>query len=216
MKNMVSKIWIENKSLIVFITLMLIFRSAVADWNDVPTGSMKPTIVEGDRILINKLAYDINIPFTQQSLIKLADPQVNDIIIFESKAANKRLVKRVIGVPGDIVAMSNNELTINHQKIAYTGKQINRDKVILDEEINQNPHRIQITNNPSPLGSFNSVKVPKDHYLVLGDNRNNSADSRVIGFVPRSEIIGRSSKVVLSLDYNNYFLPRKARFLLDI
>ncbi|GAA6205292.1 MULTISPECIES: signal peptidase I [Thalassotalea] len=216
MKNMVSKIWIENKSLIVFITLMLIFRSAVADWNDVPTGSMKPTIVEGDRILINKLAYDINIPFTQQSLIKLADPQVNDIIIFESKAANKRLVKRVIGVPGDIVAMSNNKLTINHQKIAYTGKQINSDKVILDEEINQNPHRIQITNNPSPLRSFNSVKVPKDHYLVLGDNRNNSADSRVIGFVPRSEIIGRSSKVVLSLDYNNYFLPRKARFLLDI
>jgi signal peptidase I len=137
MKNVMNKLWIENKSLIVFITLMLVFRSAVADWNDVPTGSMKPTIVEGDRILINKLAYDINMPFTQQSLIKLADPKVNDIIIFESEAAEKRLVKRVIGLPGDIVSMSNNELTINHQKIPYTKKQINIDKVILDEKITQ-------------------------------------------------------------------------------
>ena len=216
MKNVMNKLWIENKSLIVFITLMLVFRSAVADWNDVPTGSMKPTIVEGDRILINKLAYDINMPFTQQSLIKLADPKVNDIIIFESKAADKRLVKRVIGVPGDMVSMSNNELTINHKKIPYSTKNLTTNKVIIHEKIANNSHTIQLTNSPSDLASFKAVKVPKDYYLVLGDNRNNSADSRVIGFVPRKEIIGRSSKVVLSLDYNNYFLPRMERFLLGI
>ncbi|MCO4798678.1 MAG: signal peptidase I [Colwelliaceae bacterium] len=216
MNKMLKKTWKENKSLIVFISFMLVFRSAVADWNDVPTGSMKPTIVEGDRILINKLAYDINMPFTQQSLVKLADPKVNDIIIFESKAANKRLVKRVIGVPGDIVSMNNNVLTINGMKLTYQVLSKNDDKQVLNEIINQSPHNIQITNTQSSLTSFNPVKVPKGYYLALGDNRNNSADSRVIGFVPRDEIIGRSSKVVLSFNYDNYFIPRSDRFLLDI
>jgi len=206
----------ENKSLIVFISLMMVFRSAVADWNDVPTGSMKPTIVEGDRILINKLAYDVSMPFTQQSLIKLADPKVNDIIIFESKVSQKRLVKRVIGIPGDIVAMHNNVLTINGSKVNYQIASQQENKKVLTENIGKQSHTIQLTNTSSRLANFKAIRVPKEHYLVLGDNRNNSADSRVIGFVPRNEIIGRSSKVVLSFNYDNYFLPRAERFLLDI
>lgn len=216
MNRILKNMWKENKSLLVFISLMLVFRSAVADWNDVPTGSMKPTIVEGDRILINKLAYDVNIPFIQKSIVKIADPKVNDIIIFESEAANKRLVKRVIGVPGDIVAMSNNQLTINNQKISYNTAETFDDKVILNESIADSAHTIQLTASPSSLANFNAVKVPDGYYLVLGDNRNNSADSRMIGFVPRDEIIGRSSKVVISLDYDNYFLPRTERFMLEI
>ena len=86
MKKRLSKLWKENKSLFAFIGLMLVFRSAVADWSDVPTGSMKPTIVEGDRIFINKMAYDIRLPFTHVSLIKLAEPQTNDIIIFDASS----------------------------------------------------------------------------------------------------------------------------------
>ena len=81
MNNWLKKMWKDNKSLLVFLSLMLVFRSAVADWNEVPTGSMKPTIVEGDRIFINKMAYDVRIPFTHVSLIKMSDPQHNDIII---------------------------------------------------------------------------------------------------------------------------------------
>ena len=108
MKKMLLKLWKENKSLLVFISLMLVFRSAVADWNDVPTGSMKPTIVEGDRIFINKMAYDIRVPFTHISLVKLAEPQPNDIIIFDSEVANKKLVKRVVGTPGDVISMTDN------------------------------------------------------------------------------------------------------------
>ncbi len=216
MSMRLNKLWNENKSLLLFISLMLVFRSAVADWNDVPTGSMQPTIVEGDRILINKLAYDINVPFIQKSLVKLADPKVNEIIIFESEVSDKRLVKRVIGVPGDIVAMNNNQLTINNMPVNYQRDYTNTEKTVFNELVDNHSHTIQITNTPTQLANFNPVKVPQGHYLVLGDNRNNSADSRVIGFVPRSEIIGRSSKVMLSLDYDNYFLPRGERFLLDI
>lgn len=217
MKKNLAKLWKENKSLLVFISLMLVFRSAVADWSDVPTGSMKPTIVEGDRILINKMAYDIRVPFTHISLVKLAEPQTNEIIIFDSVVSDKRLVKRVIGVPGDQIAMRNNQLFINGKAITHQQKSstesVHSDYIDKTEVINGESHNIRINNNASPLANFNEITVPVDQYLVLGDNRDNSADSRVIGFVPRNEIIGRSSKVAFSLEYDNYFIPRNERFL---
>jgi len=83
---------------------MIVFRSAVADWNVVPTGSMQPTIKIGDRILVDKLTYDIRLPLTHVSLLHLADPQRGDIVVLDSHAARERLVKRVIGLPGDEVA----------------------------------------------------------------------------------------------------------------
>ena len=211
-----KKFWRENKSLLVFLSLMLVFRSAVADWNDVPTGSMKPTILEGDRILINKLAYDIKVPFINQSVIKLADPEVNDVIIFESKVANKRLVKRVIGKPGDIVVMKNNKLSINGETIHYQKIHSNNDTFTYLEQIAGSAHKVQLNNHSNVLANFPAVRVPNDHYLVLGDNRNNSADSRVIGFVPRDEIIGKSNTIVFSLNYDNYFLPRNERFFQNL
>ncbi|WP_448211245.1 signal peptidase I [Colwellia sp. MEBiC06753] len=202
----------ENRSFILFILLMSVFRSAVADWNDVPTGSMKPTIVEGDRIFINKMAYDLRVPFTHISLMQTGEPAYGDVVIFDSKAADKRLVKRVIGVPGYTVAMANNVLTINGKALAYQ-QQTNSDNVNLDYiEVNgEHQHFIRINDNQA-ASSFQPVIVPAGHYLVLGDNRNNSADSRYIGFVPRTEIVGKSESVAFSLNYDNYFLPRVERF----
>ena len=203
----------ENKVLFIFIILMSVFRSAVADWNVVPTGSMKPTIVEGDRILVNKMAYDIRIPFTHVSLVKRTDPVRGDIVVFDSEQSGKRLVKRVIGIPGDIVEMKSNVLIINGQNIAYqdiypSGKGM--DKV---EDLLGIKHIVRIKESEkSYLSTFKPVSVPEGHYLVLGDNRDNSADSRVIGFVPRQEIVGRSRNVVMSLDYENFYLPRSERF----
>ena len=216
MNSKLKLAWKNNKSLIVFISLMMVFRSAVADWNDVPTGSMNPTIVEGDRLLVNKMAYDIRVPFTHISMIKIADPKRSDIIIFDSEFSGKKLVKRVIGLPGDIVAMKNNVLSINGKQINYqttinaASTQVTENRKI--ENVFGKEYFVQIKNEGSSLSSFNSVKVPEGHYLVLGDNRDNSADSRVIGFVPRNEIVGRSRKVVLSLNYDNYYLPRSERF----
>jgi signal peptidase I len=208
MKKSLIRLWKENKSLFIFICLMLVFRSAVADWSDVPTGSMKPIIIEGDRIFINKIAYDIRLPFTHFSLVKLSDPQTNDIIIFDSAASDKRLVKRVIGLPGDNISMKNNKLIINGQVINYQKKPTQNDLTNNQydkiEIINSQPHVIRINNMGSPLANFSEAIVPNEHYLVLGDNRDNSADSRAIGFIPRSEIVGRSNKVVFSLNYYNY------------
>lgn len=202
--------WQENKSFIIFLSLMFIFRSACADWNTVPSGSMKPTILEGDRIAVNKMAYDLRIPFTHISLVKFADPQRGEIAVFDSKVSDKRLVKRVIGIPGDTVAMINNQLVINGTAIQYEKSAANTDQL---EHLLGTTHIVRI-NNPDDhaFANFPTVIVPANHYLMLGDNRDNSADSRVIGFVPRNEFVGRSSAVVMSLNYDNFHIPRADRF----
>ena len=121
MHNVLIKLWREYRGFALFVVLMIIFRSALADWNTVPTGSMKPTILEGDRIFVNKLAYDLRIPLTHISIHKFGDPGRGDIVVFDSKAAETRLVKRVIGLPGDVVEMRNNHLAINGVPINLSG-----------------------------------------------------------------------------------------------
>lgn len=208
----VGKTLNDNKGLLLFILLSFMFRSSFADWNTVPTGSMKPTIIEGDRILVNKMAYDIRVPFTHHSLYKVSDPLPGDIVIFDSKVSDKRLVKRIIGVPGDVVEMRDNTLFINGKKLSYrdvTSTEYSSDKI---EYIADMEHFVRFNKGGSRLSNFDSIIVANDHYLALGDNRDHSADSRVIGFVPRGEIVGRTKSVVMSLDYENYFIPRLNRF----
>lgn len=206
--NSVKSLWRENRSLLLFLALMFCFRSAIADWNDVPSGSMKPTLIEGDRIGLNKMAYDLRIPFTHISLYKIGDPAPGDIAVFDSKAAGKRLVKRVIGVPGDTVAMRDNHLYINGAAIDYTAT-TNGDWI---EHLPGKTHIVRTNPQAGSFSTFGQVTVPAGQYLMLGDNRDNSADSRVIGFVPRSEFVGRSRSVVMSLNYEEYLLPRSERF----
>jgi signal peptidase I len=205
----------ENRGFFLFIFLMLVFRSSFADWNTVPTGSMKPTIVEGDRIWVNKLAYDVRVPFTSISLYHIADPQRGDIVVFDSAAARNRLVKRVIGLPGDVVELRDNRLNINGVAAQYSLLMRTADMLQLNEEIAGVDHRMQVYDRLRGGSGFPPLTVPAAHYLVLGDNRDNSADSRVIGFVPRHEIVGRSRGVVISLNYDNYHLPRADRFFLE-
>ncbi len=217
--------WQETKSVAVFVVLMVVFRSAVADWSDVPTGSMKPTIIEGDRIFVNKIAYNLRIPLTHVSLVKLSDPQRGDIIIFDSAVSELRLVKRVIGVPGDVVEVRRDIVYINGQQLAYrhpvamgevdasgyVTDMLESLSPVGDAEGREHEYTVRLTKGGG-LSDFGPVKVPEDSYFAMGDNRDNSADSRVIGFVPRHEIVGRSSSVVLSLDYDNSYLPRMDRF----
>lgn len=221
MSQWLKKLWKEQQSFIVFISLMLVFRSAVADWNEVPTGSMKPTIIEGDRIFVNKMAYDLRLPFTHLSLLTIADPARGDIVVFDSVAADNKLVKRVVGLPGDVVAMSDNVLTINGQPLTYRDEvstvasapaRTQQNTRVKIENLAGREHLITVSETGSRFSSFAAVTVPSGHYLMLGDNRDNSADSRVIGLVPRAEIVGNANKVVLSFNYDNFYLPRSDRF----
>jgi signal peptidase I len=209
--------WKSNKLFILFILLMSVFRSAVADWYTVPTGSMQPTIQVGDRIIVNKMAYDLRLPFTQYSLFNTGEPERGDIAVFESNAANNRLVKRIIGLPGDAVSMNDEKLYINGKAVEYTHMKNEAGLIHAVEDLGQIKHNIHVDEKSSNrLSNFNSVVVPPNSYLVLGDNRRNSADSRVYGFVPRHELKGKAVSIAFSLNYDNYYLPRSDRSFIDI
>ncbi|MGS0682215.1 signal peptidase I [Shewanella sp. 125m-7] len=211
--NKLKQLWKNNRQLVIFIVLMSVFRSAVADWYSVPTGSMQPTIKEGDRIVVDKMAYDLRLPFTQISLATIGEPERGDIVVFESTAANKRLIKRVIGLPGDAVSLRNEVLYINDEALAYSVVSENHQELIAKEDLNGLSHNIRIEKDASDqLSSLETVTVPEGHYMVMGDNRRNSADSRVYGFVPRSELKGKATSVVFSLDYEDHYIPREDRF----
>lgn len=213
MKVTWQKRWQDNRHFIYFIVLMVVFRSSMADWNSVPTGSMKPTIVEGDRIFVNKLAYGLKLPLSHTTVWTWDNPQRGDIVVFDSKVEQNRLVKRVIGLPGDRIAMQNNQLFINGQLAQYSEQSTAESYLRAIEDLADHPHAMQIAAvGSTPASSFGPVTVPDNQYLVLGDNRDNSKDSRFIGFIPRAEIIGRARYVVLSLNYDNYYLPRANRF----
>src|SRR5262249_40209832 len=109
----------EILPLLIVALVLFSIRSSLADWNDVPTGSMKPTILEGDRIYVNKVAYDLKVPFTTWHLAQWANPQRGDIVVFFSPVDGTRLVKRVVGLPGDSVELRNEQLIVNGSPVDY-------------------------------------------------------------------------------------------------
>lgn len=211
-----AKEWL---SFFVFIGLMFIFRSAIADWYEVPTGSMKPTIVEGDRVFVNKLAYKLRIPFTLITISHWADPERGDVVVFDSPVEDKLLIKRVVGLPGDIIEIKHNQLFINNisaeyletdqLRIAQYWDSIISSPVLYEEIVDGKAHTITVSQNRiSSIQDFGPYSVPKGHYFMLGDNRDNSADSRFIGSINGKQIIGRANTVVLSSKrMDRFFVP---------
>ena len=207
----------EWRGFIIFLTVMFSFRSAIADWNQVPSGSMLPTVLIGDRIFVDKLAYDLKFPFTTVHLAVWDNPKRGDIVVFYSPADGERLIKRVIGLPGDVIAMRNNRLIVDGEAVNYLARGAasgadGQTQELLLERLGARPHLMMITPQRPALRSFAPVRVPDDAYLVMGDNRDNSNDSRFIGFIPRGEIVGRVSRVAFSLDPDHWFAPRTNRF----
>jgi len=212
--------WIKPFAIILLV--LGSFRSAIADWNDVPSGSMRPTIFEGDRIFVNKLAYDLKVPFTTWHIASWASPRRGDVVVFFSPDDGKRLVKRVIGLPGDRIELQDNTLYINGQRASYHDadwsvlSQLTPNDTMqyqVDAEIlGTTDHPVMRAHGPTRLMTVGPVIVPEHSYFVMGDNRDNSRDSRIFGFVPRDRIVGQATAVVLSFDRDHYYMPRWERF----
>lgn len=219
-----KRIW-HDFAVPVLVTAVVLFtfRSAVADWNDVPTGSMKPTLIEGDRIFVNKLAFGLRVPFTLEWITRWDGPTRGDVIVLFSPAPDgTRLVKRAVGVPGDVIELRDNRLFVNEVAAEYgplddeTVEQIPENERerhgFATETAAGRAHPVMNTPSRQVDRSYGPVTVPEGHYFVMGDNRDESADSRVFGFVPEGRIVGRATGVIFSLDYERMYLPRADRF----
>jgi signal peptidase I len=219
--NIVKKLWQGNKGFVLFIGLMFVFRSAVADWNLVPSSSMNPTLISGDRVVVNKLAYSLRVPFTLQQIARWGTPQRGDVITFDSPKDELNLIKRVVAVAGDVVEMHDNTLTINGQVIERTlvsdSRMIPTETGLLNAQIwhetiggkSIEVARIETANS---FRDFAPITVPEGTVMVMGDSRDNSNDSRFIGFINTQRITGQAVRVAMSHNPDALYLPRAGRW----
>ncbi len=211
----------EIRPILILALVLFSVRSSLADWNDVPSGSMQPTILVGDRIFVNKLAYDLKVPFTTWHLAQWSNPQRGDIVVFYSPHDGTRLVKRVVGLPGDTVELRNEQLIINGSPVDYAPlsatlsdelpKAEREGNQFAEENLTGHEHIVMATPRFPARRSIDPVHVPEGHYFMMGDNRDNSFDSRYFGVVDRKQIVGKATDVVLSFDKENHWLPRFQR-----
>ena len=214
--------WLRaNRGFLLFLACFALFRTAVADWNPVPSGSMRPTLLEGDVVLVNRLAYDLKVPLTEVGIAAMGEPRRGDIVTFFSPQGGTRLVKRIVGIPGDTIAMRKNVLYVNGIAARYSEPALVREPptepgagtaLRMTESIAGSRRRIQYLPDASSMRDFGPVAVPPRNYFMLGDNRDNSADSRYIGPVPRRLLIGRVRRLVASADILDHWMPRIERF----
>jgi signal peptidase I len=166
-------------SLIWALLIALVIRTFVVQAFVIPSGSMENTLLIGDHILVNKFIYGIEIPFTDSRILPLREPKRGDVIVFEYPVdRSKDFVKRVIGVPGDEIFIRNKQVYVNG--VPYRNPhEIHEDPEVL-------PRRV------SPRDNFGPVLVPANDYFVMGDNRDDSYDSRFWGFVSNSDLLGKA------------------------
>ena len=216
------KHWLRaNKGFLAFLVLFGVFRTAVADWNPIPSGSMRPNLLEGDVVFVNRLAYDLKLPLTNRMLVHLGEPRRGDIVTFYSPTDGTHLIKRLVALPGDIVEMRDEHLIVNGVPAVYAERRDSRermpggaevDAVQLRETSGGSAHRIQVLPQIAARRDFAPVTIPPDQFMMLGDNRDNSADSRYIGLVPRNLLIGRAERILVSADMLGNWHPRTERF----
>jgi signal peptidase I len=223
-KNLRRNIWREYRYFAAFALLLLTFRSAWADWVHVPTGSMNPTILEGDRLLVDKPVYGVRISWTLVRLTSGRDPVRGEIVVFDSPSDGTSLVKRVIAVPGDLVSLDESGLMVNGERAHYGPGDVEHLQTLLAATLAQEPqifresgfgpqHDILQLPYRYARRSVPPLRVPDGMYFMMGDNRDNSADSRYFGFVPRRNIVGHATRVAFSLNPDRYYLPRGSRTL---
>lgn len=210
---------LRNRGFLLFLLGLGVFRTAVADWNPIPSGSMRPTLLEGDVVLVDRLAYDLKVPLTDVAVAHLGEPARGDVVTFHSPRDGTRLIKRIVGLPGDVVEMRDEVLLVNGRPADYgdlvtvreDGREVASEAVRTVERLADREHAVQFLPGKPAERSFAPVRVPAGHFFVLGDNRDDSADSRYIGMVPRRLLIGRAHHVLVSADILADWAPRFGR-----
>ncbi|KAA9134085.1 signal peptidase I [Marinihelvus fidelis] len=201
-----------SRSLFPVLFAVLIFRSFLFEPFKIPSGSMIPTLLVGDFIVVNKFNYGLRLPVLNNKFVPIGDPERGDVIVFRHPAEpGVTLVKRLVGLPGDRVVYRNKQLTINGEVMTIQGgaplasgdlkcSTPRRDAVRYREDLGGKRHDILLhTGMRGPEGEW---VVPEGHYFMMGDNRDQSVDSRSWGFAPEENIMGRAVATWLNFDFN--------------
>ncbi|MCZ2721672.1 signal peptidase I [Marinomonas sp. 15G1-11] len=201
---------VEVKSYFVIIAVIFGLRSFVVEPFQIPSGSMLPTLEIGDFILVNKFDYGVRLPVLNTELIPTSSPKRGDVVVFKyPQQPNLNYIKRLIGLPGDVVSYHNKRLMINgkpvdEELLAELNTSLNPSKepvALYKENVGEVNHQVYKSYRNNPLEG--DWVVPDGKYFVMGDNRDNSSDSRVWGFVPEENLKGRAFYVWLH--WNDFF-----------
>lgn len=208
-----------SRSFFPILLFVFLFRSFLFEPFRIPTGSLEPTLLIGDFIVVNKYHYGLRLPVLHKKLYAIAEPKRGDIITFRPPFdPSINYIKRVIGVPGDRISYIDKELTINGEKIPQT---LINDKSTADNQAGDKTDVVEksenllgikhsiFLRNDKAAEDFQDVVVPEGHYFVMGDNRDDSLDSRYWGFVPEENIVGQAILVWASIDWENHGLRWK-------
>ena len=170
--------------------IVLVARASFADHYRVPSGSMEPTVAVGDQICVNKAAYGLRVPASEKYVVEGAGPARGDVVVLTSPTDGEVLLKRVMAVPGDVVEVSSGHVAIDGAMAP-----VHAEDGGVVEEVDGKEHALSTEYGGGP--DFGPTRVPKDAYLVLGDNRGNSRDGRYFGWVARGAILGKAVAVCL-------------------
>jgi signal peptidase I len=190
-----------NRTFIFFLLGIFCFRTAVADWSPIPSPSMEPTIHPGDVVLVNKTLLGPAVPFTESRLVALHQPSRGDIITFQAPHEDAVYIKRVIGIPGDRIRSEGLQVYVNGQPLPLeiVDDGLKTGILVARETIDGRTHTIQLDLGYGIREISEELVVPEDGYFVMGDFRNNSEDSRFFGFVPQRSILGKATRIMVSI-----------------
>jgi len=185
--------------------LVLLLRSFLFEPFRIPSGSMMPTLLEGDFIFVNKFAYGLRLPVLNSKIVEIGEPERGDVVVFRLPSDESvNYIKRIVGLPGDVIDYDASRalLTINGEPVATekVGDYAEEPgKILVLEELGDATHELLLQANGAG-GPGDVYRVPEGHYFMMGDNRNNSQDSRFppVGFVPEENLVGRAVRIWMS------------------
>ena len=184
--------------------VVLVLRSFLVEPFQIPSASMVPTLKIGDFILVNKYAYGLRLPVTRTKIMDIDDPQRGDVMVFFPPNDERYFIKRVVGLPGDHVQILDNQLFINGQVMEHSEVDVPYSAgygyQIVEENLEGHQHLVRKRRVPGRLGQSLNYIVPEGHYFMMGDNRDNSSDSRVWGAVPEANIVGKAFAIWMHWD----------------
>jgi signal peptidase I len=208
----------DIRQLALMAAVILTGRSVLADWYVVPTGSMKPTILEGDRVFVWKSAYQVRVPFSRIRLFGTGTPLRGDVVVVRNPdGGSVPFVKRLVGLPGDVVELRNETLYINGkaQPTEFQPEQRTEDgeTVLLGTEVlGTRPHPVRVLPDRPAFRTFGPITVPEGEVFLMGDNRDESRDARFFGTRPVTDLLGRAVGVMWSWNQEFFKGPRWTRF----